>query len=249
MEFPVEARASDSNPQSRAFAWPVLESGSASFQNGVYRVWVEQEERGRSAWIRHEILGAPLIERWMREGRLIYAVGVAAPRSMYRKIHRSAEPKHLVEWRQRDLGDYPAFMPMIVAREEIIHDADCARDGLVGLWEGKRLRLPKAARVAVGTAFNFQSGIESLLQFREDSDLNAGTFKLETDTKGGFKFIVSLDPKLFRYLQHRRNEPSARNLPPWPPPRLLSLRQGVAWSRCCRSRFRRKCPLRAPSHG
>ena len=212
MPTTLSIRASDHGSGSRAFHWPVLESGSGSFENGVYSVSCEDKERGRSFLLEHQVHGAPLIEMWMQAKMLLFVCTVASPRSMYRALHKSQSPRQSIQWNQEDLGDFPTFTPMIVARQEIRHVADAQADGLTPAWNAKELRLPKGARVAMGPVFRFQSGISGLLDFTLDPLLENGRFRIEPSSEDGFKFTVYLASDLHGYLRHQRNQPAGMNV-------------------------------------
>ena len=208
----ISTRSSDPGPSSRAFHWPVLEAGNDSFPSGIYTVTCTDQEVGKSITLRHQVQGAPLIEQWLAQGRLAFVCSVAAPRSMYRTLHQSANSEQAVAWHQDDLGEYPMFTPMLVAGVDIQHTASVARDGLNRIWEGRKLDLPQGARIAVGSTFKFKSGIEGLLQFNLDANLDPGQFEAQPSTDDGFKFQVSLASNLYHHLKHRRAEPAGANI-------------------------------------
>ena len=212
MPTTLSVRASDLASGSRVFGWPVLESGNGSFENGVYSVTCDDDVRGRSFLLEHTVLGAPLIEEWMRSNRLIFVCAVASPRSMYRVTHKSYRPRHSVIWQQDDLGDFPTFTPMIVTGQEIRHVVHAKTDGLNAIWDNKELLLPRAARLAIGPTFRFQSGISGMLDFKPDLDLANGRFRVEPSSDDGFKFIVYLAGDLYTYLRYRRTEPAGMNV-------------------------------------
>ena len=212
MPTTLSVRASDLASGSRAFRWPVLESGNGSFETGVYSVTCEDVERGKSFSLQHFVLGAPLIDEWIRADGLLFACTVASPRAMYRVAHQSLRPRHVIFWQQDDLGDFPTFTPMIVTNREIRHVVDAKIDGLSPIWDKRELLLPKGARIAVGPTFRFQSGLNALLDFRSDLDLQNGRFRVEPSSDDGFKFIVHLASDLYGYLQYRRHEPAGINV-------------------------------------
>ena len=74
----ISTRAADPGSSSRAFPWPVLETGNNSFPNGVYTVTCADQDAGKSFLLHHEIQGAPLIERWVEQGKLNFVCTVAA---------------------------------------------------------------------------------------------------------------------------------------------------------------------------
>ena len=157
---------------------------------------------GQSFTLRHEVRGAPLIERWLAEGKVEYVCTVAAPRSMYRKLHKSGTPEQVIAWQQHDLGEFPMFTPMLVMREVIAHTAVAKSDGLNALWNGRELSLPQGARIAVGPTFMFQSGMAGILDFVEDKNLPDGRFKVTDSTEDGFKFKVDLAANLHHHLKN-----------------------------------------------
>ena len=210
--YKISARAADPNPSSRALPWPVLEAGNASFPEGEYSVTCENKETGQSFTLRHQVQGAPLIERWLDEGKVEYVCTVAAPRSMYRKLHKSGTPEQVIAWQQRDLGEFPMFTPMLVAREDIQHVAVAESDGLNPLWNGRELNLHPGARIAVGPTFKFQSGIAGILDFVEDKDLPDGQLRVIASNEDGFKFKVHLATNLHRHLEFHRNDAAGKNI-------------------------------------
>ena len=212
MPTEISIRASDPSSSSRAFAWPVLEVGNGSYSDGVYSVISEDHERGKSLLLKHKVQGAPLIERWMASGLTSFVCSVAAPRSMYRRLHISDKPEQLVEWSKDDLGEYPMFTPLIVVRESIIHVADSTADGLSLLWNGAELRLPKGARLAVGATFKLQSGINGMLDFNLGEELGPGQYRVEPSSEEGFKFKVYLASNLYDHLRYRRGDLAGMNI-------------------------------------
>ena len=208
----ISTRASDPGSSSRAFPWPVLEAGNDSFPNGVYTVTCHDKEAGKSFELRHELRGATLIEQWLEQGKLGFVCTVSAPRSMYRMLHKSNAPEQLIAWQQQDLGEYPMFTPMIVAKESIQHTAIAVSDGLNRIWDGRELLVPKGARVAIGHTFKFKSGIGGLLDFNLDECLAPGRFRVLPSNEDGFKFKVHLARDLYQHLRHRRDEITGKNI-------------------------------------
>ena len=208
----ISTTASEPGSNSRAFPWPVLETGNDSFPDGVYEVTCEDKDIGKSFELRHEVQGAALIELWRQQGRLDFVCTVASPRSMYRVLHKSDMPVQIIAWDQQDLGEYPMFTPMIVAGQAIQHTVSAATDGLNEVWDGREISLPKGARIAVGSTFRFKAGISGILDFNMDEKLEPGRFRIQASHEDGFKFKVFLATDLYQYLRHRRNEQTGRNI-------------------------------------
>ena len=212
MHTKIVVRASDPSASSRAFPWPVLEAGNGSYVNGAYSVTCTDKEPKVSFLLHHSVQDAPLIQHWIDQGRIIFLCTVAAPRSMYRMLHPSMTPEHLVQWQSSDLGEYPMFTPMLVAREEIAHTVHASRDGLHQIWDGRNLLLPKGGRVAVGSTFKFQSGLNGLLDFNLDGALALGQFWVEDSSEDGFKFKVHLATNLYEHLRYDRQQLAGANI-------------------------------------
>ena len=212
MRTKITVSASDIESTTRAFPWPVVESGNGSFPEGTYTVVCEDKNLGKSIQLTHEIQGAGLIEKWADAGKLKYVCGIAAPISMYKRMHVSNESTQLIEWERDDLGEYPLFSPMIVTNEEITHLVDAKQDGVSRFWNGLELQLPKGARVAIGSAFGFQTGLTGLFKFYADESLSDGRFRVEASSEDNFKFMVHLSKDLFDYLQHNRKDIGGANI-------------------------------------
>lgn len=208
----ISVSTSDPASTTRTFPWPVLEAGSAAFVHGVYGVDIQHRERGRSFLLSHSVEGATMIQRWADQGKVRFACAVAAPVSAYRALHVSSTASHLVQWEPDDLGSHPLFTPMIVSAEDISHRIDACADGVHRLWDGRQIRLPRGARVAVGPTFALQSGLLGLLDFRNDQALPAGRFRVEASNQNGFRFCVSLASDLYRFLGNHRREAAGWNI-------------------------------------
>jgi len=148
----------------------------------------------------------------MDSGKVSFVCSVAAPRSMYRKLHLSNKPEQVVEWTRDDLGEYPMFTPMIIAGENIDHVANSETDGLSPMWHDKELCLPKGARLAVGPTFRLQSGINGMLDFNLDEQLEDGRYRVEESTDDGFKFKVYLATDLHQHLRLHRGDLAGANI-------------------------------------
>ena len=206
MQPEISVRASDSGTRSRAFLWPVLESGNSSYENGVYSIRCENKELGKSFLLHHSVENAPLLQKWADSEQLFFVCTVASPRSMYRILKKSSVRQQPVQWDPMDLGEHPMFTPMLVTRNELSHVVDAQTDGINQIWHGKKLCLPKGARVAVGPSFKFQSGITGILDFNLDKALSCGQLRVEPSSEDGFKFKVHLAKNLYDHLVHNRQE-------------------------------------------
>ena len=196
----------------RTFPWPVLEAGNGAFASATYAVDVKHKEQGRSFDLSHRILNAPLIERWIDEGKVRFTCAAATPESAFRQLHVSSNSPHLVQWDPEDLGAHPRFTPMIVLAAKMDIVIESARDGVNGLWDGRAVDLPKGARLAIGPTFALRSGLLGLLDFRLDETLKPGQFRVEASHEGGFRFNVYLAADLHDFLATQRQEAVGWNI-------------------------------------
>lgn len=146
------------------------------------------------------------MERWIQERKVCFSCAVAAPVSAYRKLHRSSEPTHLVQWDPDHLGAHPLFTPMILSATEMRVTIEAHQDGVNALWDGRTIDMPKGARLAIGPTFALQSGLLGLLDFRQDNELENGRFRVEASREGGFRFNVYLALDLHGFLRTYRQE-------------------------------------------
>ena len=212
MSHTVSTHSSDPAPFARARPFPVLETGNGSFPEAVYRVTIDTDKPGQSIRVAHAVENAPLLQRWIADGAVRFLCATSAPISAYRRVSKSDTPEHIVEWNRDDLGSHPLFTPMLVLKQETEHVVDAQADGLNALWHGRQLQLPKAARVAVGSTFVLQGGIQGLLRLRLVEDLPAGSFRVKTDTTADLMFLVEVAPDLHAYLAEQRPGPTRGNI-------------------------------------
>ena len=212
MTHTVSTRSSDHAPFARARPFPVLETGNGSFPEAVYRVTIAPERPGQSIRVAHAVENTPLLQRWIADGAVRFLCATSAPISAYRRVSKSDTPEQIVEWNPNDLGDRPLFTPMLVLKHKIEHVVDAQADGLNALWHGRQLQMQKAARVAVGSTFILQGGIQGLLRLRLVEDLPAGSFRVKTDTTADLMFLVEAAPDLHAYLAQQRPGPTRGNI-------------------------------------
>ena len=208
----MEMRAGEPSEGARAFGWPVLQRGNTSYPDGSYCADIQPGSDRRSFRMTHDVRGAPLITRLIAQDKARYACAVSSPIASYRTIHTSAEPTHRVQWSQDDLGSPPLFIPLVVTTAEVEITLDTGADGVVALWHGVSVRLPKGAKLLIAPPFQLRSSLLQLLSFELDEHLGGGQFEVRPDTNDGFKFIVALAPDLHGFLRHPRAPRHRRNI-------------------------------------
>ena len=184
----------------RSHNYPILEAGNLSYPDGRYTVDLSPGSDRTSFTLKHQIEGAPLIVRLLKEKRAKYVCTVSSPISAYRRAHVSDEAAHEIRWDMEDLGEPPLFTPMILctASSNLVLKQD--RDGVHSLWHGVRISLQQGSRLALGHVIQLRSSIFNLLLFSKKDDLREGTFFVEAETEP-FLFRVNLSPELHKFLQ------------------------------------------------
>lgn len=209
----VETRPDDEGGGSRTFRWPVLEAGNESYPNGTYRVECEPLNPGQSFRLRHEFEGVPLLDQWESDGHLTFVCTVASRPTMYRRVHHADEPTQEIDWKRREVGEFPMFTPMVVARRAFGERClNAAHHGVHPLWSDRSIEVPKGARLAVGRSFKFRSGVAELLDFQLEEGFDSGRFEVHDSAEEGFKFKVKMAANLHAYLQRRPLDDAGRNI-------------------------------------
>lgn len=197
----VVTLARSSSNAIRSHNFPTLESGNVSFPDGRYVVNLVGGDDRCSFAITHRVVGAPLLQRLLSDGKAAYICVVSSPLSSYRQTHQSDSASHVVRWDDRDLGESPLFTPMIVCKQTFSLKLDAARDGVHPIWNKRTVELDKGNRLAVSEVIQLQGSIFHLLSFRPAPELPEGSFRVDPEVENGFRFRVSLSPKLHSYLR------------------------------------------------
>ena len=195
----------------RAHNHPILEAGNLSYPEGRYTVDFSPGSDRSSFTLKHQIEGAPLIVRLLKQNQAKYVCTVSAPISAYRKTHVSDEDAHEIRWDVEDLGEPPLFTPMILCTTSRELDLSQDRDGVHSLWHGARVSLQQGSRLALGHVIQLRSSIFNMLSFWKREDLEEGTFFVDVDTEP-FRFRVNLSPGLHKFLQFAGVEPARKNI-------------------------------------
>ena len=184
----------------RAHNYPVLEAGNLSYPDGRYTVDFSPGRDRSSFTLKHQIEGAPLIVRLLKQKRAKYVCTVSSPISAYRRTHVSDKDTHGIQWDMEDLGEPPLFTPMILCTTSRRLELNQDRDGVHRLWHGAHISLQQGSRLALGHVIQLQSSIFNLLLFSKKDDLREGTFFVDADTEP-FQFRVNLSSELHKFLQ------------------------------------------------
>ena len=195
----------------RAHSYPVLEAGNLSYPDGRYTVDFSPGSDRSSFTLKHQIEGASLIVRLLKEKRAKYVCTVSSPISAYRWTHVSDEATHEIRWDMEDLGEPPLFTPMILCTASCKLTLNQGQDGVHSLWHGARISLQQGSRLALGHVIQLRSSIFNLLSFSKRDDFGEGTFFVDVETEP-FQFRVNLSPDLHKFLQFTGTDPTRNNI-------------------------------------
>jgi len=192
---------------------PVLEPGSRAFPQGCYRLTFEQTRSPESDpssdemtfTLCHHIENAPFITRLVKAGQAEFACIVAAPRSSYRKLHRSPRPEQAIACHRADLGEPPLFTPLVVCTDQVELTLDADRDGVNEIWQDQTITLHKGQRLAIGSIIRLETSMTHLLSMQADDTLEPGQFIVEERTEP-YQFSVKVHPDLHRFLRYKSDQ-------------------------------------------
>ncbi|MCY4209797.1 MAG: hypothetical protein OXD47_13135 [Gammaproteobacteria bacterium] len=184
----------------RAFPFPVLEDGNLSFPEGEYLPEITSNDDGYSARIYHKVNNAPLIERFVNEGRAVCCCTVSVPITGYRELFTGSGFNQDLQWDRNWVGGFPFLRPLIVCKDLISHKL-CAEDGVHSMWVGQAISFDKGSKIAIGPDFRPVSSIQSLLSINKNESLASGQFRINEATDNGFYFKVEVASDLYKFLQ------------------------------------------------
>ena len=149
---------------------PVLrqDGSSLDWKTAAYRVDVKVS--GARAVVTHELREAPELVRLIEDGAAAYAVEARCPRTVFARTWASAEPTQQTNWSDTEVEGQVFLFPGVLALKEMSLPAA----GLIDLWQGEPVRVPKGAWLARGDAFAAKNLAASLIEFRKDESLEAG---------------------------------------------------------------------------
>ena len=197
-----------SSPVVHALPYPALEAGNLSFPEGSYEPSVKMREDGCSAEIEHKISGASFIEKLIDDDKIGFYCLFSSPKSGIRKLHKTGMTGS-IKWENSIVGEPPKLRPILVYTgedKEHIFTKEC---GVAELWHGKKIILPRGARLARGGFLNVNTSEYSFLRF-EKGDFAPGIFKVEANTEKGFYFTIRAAPDVFSFVQKHGIEDALR---------------------------------------
>lgn len=185
----------------RSLPYPVLEDGNLSYPKGEYTVDADPQADGASVSIRHKIQGAPFLDQMLSLGQAKYGCLVSVPLTGYRKLHLSSDAHQLVQWDIAVVGEPPMLRPLVVSTTEITHTLR-ADDGVAEAWQGREIKLPRGARLALRRYLRASSSLFELLEINQDQNLPDGSFEVKPCEEDGFYFKATVAQDLSLFLRN-----------------------------------------------
>ena len=184
-----------------ALPYPVLEAGNLSFPSGSYETEVVVGSDGHSATVTHTISGTPFIEQLVADGTAEFYCHLSIPKSGVRRLIKTGRHGSC-EWDADIVGESPKLQPVVLyIGDEAEHELPESND-VAEIWQGRKVILPKGARLARGDFFNVNSSDHSFIRFKEDMDYSPGTFRVQESHEDGFYFTVWAHGDIVKFVQH-----------------------------------------------
>ena len=193
----------------RSLPYPAVEVGNFSFSEGVYEVTARKKAMNRVA-LRHELRGAPFVENLVRKGEAKFACLVSVPKTGYRRMEMAEGPEQEIGWDLDVAGEPPILGPLVLYVGDDFHHRLTARDGVAAIWHGRKVVIPRGARLARERYLRPSAAIQNLLKVRLDGDMAAGSFVVRENSNDGFYFMLEAAPDVFRFLQNSQGEERLR---------------------------------------
>lgn len=181
--------------------YPSLDDGNMSFPTSIYKVDVISLKGGASIQLTHHLENAGLIKKLLENGEAKYGCLLSVPLTGHRRLNLSTESVHTVGWDLGVVGEPPIIRPIIVATETLEYELD-GEDDVADIWIGKKVKIPKGARLARGKYLRSISSLQSILDPKEDENLPDGCFVVEPNENDGFRFKVNVASDVFNFLSH-----------------------------------------------
>ncbi len=185
--------------------YPALDDGNLSYPDGIYNVEAKSLKGGASVQISHQLEKAGFIDSLLNQGKAKYGCLLAVPVTGHRSLSLSTNSVQTVEWDLGVVGEPPIIRPIIIATETVKYKFTDT-DDVAGIWVGKEIQIPKGARLARGKYLRSVSSFQSLLDIRENPDLEDGTFVVEANENDGFKFTINVASDVYNFINHSNSD-------------------------------------------
>ena len=196
----------------RSLPYPALEDGNFSFFDGSYTASTKLlGTSGTKVILEHQLSGAPLIEKLIEKGDAKYACLVSVPKTGYRKLHIADSNRQEIGWELDIVGEPPMLRPVVLYVAKGLSRKLTKSDGVAPIWQGKKVDIPKGARLASGRYLRPSSSIQSLLRVRHSKDMDSGSFLIEQNSNEGFYFSMEAASDIYRFIQNPQDNIELKN--------------------------------------
>ena len=191
--------------------YPAIEDGNLSFPDGVYEVVPNPSgSSATKASIRHELKGAPFVEKLIRNGEAQFACLVSVPKTGFRKLCRADSSEQEISWDLDIVGEPPILGPVIVYVGDGMSHKLTKQDGVAGIWQNRKIDVPKGARLARGRYLRPSNTMRQLLRVQCSESMKKGGFTVKPNSNDGFYFALEAAVDIFQFLQNPQGELALR---------------------------------------
>ncbi len=203
----------------KSLPFPVISPDSMDYTDAKYEVKINRIRDENKSEVRHRLSDDNMVAHLLKEGKAAFACVVCLPSTMYRKIFVAPavnvlEYPQTVDYSASGYGskvfslESPMYHPVIVTKEKVKRTADPG-DGLNSLWAHGGILIPHGGIIAYGNWARFDGDMGGLLNINLDKDIPDGSFRVEPDTSGGYRFQIYVGgADLFRRLRNPSAEDS-----------------------------------------
>ncbi len=177
------------SPVVHTLPYPALEGGNLSFPEGLYEAKATMDKGDRFVEIEHIISGAPFIENLIEQGLVQFSCLLSIPKAGVRRLIET-EQKGRVELDKSLNGEPPKLRPVLLYVGEDKEHEFTEKCGVAKIWQGKKITLPRGAKLARGDFFNITPSDYHFIRVRPSEKRDPGTFSVKPNTEDGFYFTV-----------------------------------------------------------
>ena len=160
--------------------------------------------------IRHELKGAPFVEKLIQNGKAQFACLLSVPKTGFRKLCRADSDEQEISWDLDIAGEHPILGPVIVYVGDGMSCKLTGKDGVAGIWQNRKIEFPKGARLARGRYLRTSNTMRQLLRVQCSESMKKGGFTVKPNSNDGFYFALEAARDIFQFLQNPQGESALR---------------------------------------
>lgn len=195
----------------KALPYPAVEDGNFSFPDAVYEVAPKSPGNSENrATFRHQLKGAPFIEKLIQSGEAKFACLFSIPKTVFRELYISNSNEQEITWDLDVVGEPPILGPLVVYVGRGMRCRLTDQDGVSRIWQNREIELPQGARLARGRYFHASNTIQRLIKVRCIEGMEKGSFTVKANSNDGFYFTLESAPDIFWFLQNPQGQLALR---------------------------------------